>query len=194
MADPDVGVPDASGLRALSHPLRLRMLGLLRTHGPATATALARRLGLNSGATSYHLRQLAQHGFITEDPGRGNARDRWWRAAHRTTHTTADDLTSPEDFETYAGYLQAVGVVYAQTLQRAIEQHPQLPEPWRRAEVFSDWVVRVTPDRARALRVELAEVVERYLRNQDDHPDAAPFRVNVNAFLAPGAAPEVEES
>ena len=56
--------PDIAGLRALSHPVRLRMLGLLRTEGPATATTLAQRLDLNTGATSYHLRQLAQHGFI----------------------------------------------------------------------------------------------------------------------------------
>ena len=74
--------PDIAGLRALSHPVRLRMLGLLRTEGPATATSLAQRLDLNTGATSYHLRQLAQHGFIEEDPERGTGRDRWWRAAH----------------------------------------------------------------------------------------------------------------
>ena len=59
-------VPDATALKALTHPLRLRMLGMLRIDGPATATGLAERLGLNSGATSYHLRQLAQHGFIEE--------------------------------------------------------------------------------------------------------------------------------
>ena len=56
--------PSPSGLQALSHPVRLRMLGLLRTEGPATATTLAPQLGLNTGATSYHLRQLAQHGFV----------------------------------------------------------------------------------------------------------------------------------
>ena len=36
--------PGPEGLRALSHPGRLRMLGLLRTEGPATATTLAARL------------------------------------------------------------------------------------------------------------------------------------------------------
>ena len=38
--------PDIAGLRALSHPVRLRMLGLLRSEGPATATSLARDTGL----------------------------------------------------------------------------------------------------------------------------------------------------
>src|ERR671910_2485991 len=79
--------PGPEGLRALSHPVRLRMLGLLRIEGPATATTLATRLGLNTGATSYHLRHLAQHGFIVDDSERGNARDRWWRAVHQSTTT-----------------------------------------------------------------------------------------------------------
>jgi hypothetical protein len=32
------------------------MLGMLRIDGPATATTLAARLGINTGAASYHLR------------------------------------------------------------------------------------------------------------------------------------------
>ena len=49
-------------LRALSHPLRLRIVEVLR-EGPATASALGRRLGESSGATSYHLRALAKAGW-----------------------------------------------------------------------------------------------------------------------------------
>ncbi|MGO8484742.1 winged helix-turn-helix domain-containing protein, partial [Rhizobium leguminosarum] len=45
-------VPDPNALKALTHPVRLSMLGMLRIDGPATATQLAARLGLNSGATS----------------------------------------------------------------------------------------------------------------------------------------------
>ena len=36
--------PDPTALKALAHPLRLRMLGLLRIDGPATASGLAERL------------------------------------------------------------------------------------------------------------------------------------------------------
>ena len=79
--------PSPQQMKALTHPVRVRMLGMLRIDGPATATTLAARLGLNTGATSYHLRQLAQHGFVVEDAERGNARDRWWKAAHRMTST-----------------------------------------------------------------------------------------------------------
>ena len=76
---------DRRNVRGLAHPLRIKMLGLLREHGPATATGLARRLGESSGATSYHLRQLEQYGFIVEAEGMGTRRERWWRAAHQIT-------------------------------------------------------------------------------------------------------------
>src|SRR5690349_15392883 len=85
--DPDRDVLlDAHTIRGLAHPLRVKMLGLLRQGGPATATQLAARLGQSSGATSYHLRQLAAYGFVLEDTSRGEGRERWWRAAHRATH------------------------------------------------------------------------------------------------------------
>nr|WP_284288313.1 helix-turn-helix domain-containing protein [Angustibacter aerolatus] len=41
----------------MAHPLRVRILGMLRSDGADTATGLANRLGLSSAATAYHLRQ-----------------------------------------------------------------------------------------------------------------------------------------
>jgi len=184
-------VPGPDGLKALSHPGRLRMLGLLRTEGPATATTLATRLGINSGATSYHLRQLEKHGFIVEDESRGNARDRWWRAAHQSTRTDLADATTPEEHDTYDAYLQAVTVVYAEQLQRSVEELRLLPADWQDAGNLSDWTLRLTPERARALVETLHEVVETWDEADDDDPAAKPFRVNINAFLRPGSvAPE----
>ena len=82
---------DAMSVRGLAHPLRVKILGFLRTEGSATATMVAQRMGLNSGATSYHLRQLATYGFVVDDPERGVGRERWWRAAHAITQWDADD-------------------------------------------------------------------------------------------------------
>src|SRR5918995_784389 len=83
---------DGGSLRALAHPLRARIVGSLRGSGPATATILAERLGGSSGATSYHLRVLADNGFVVDEPARNRGRERWWRAAQ--------DMTSwrPEQF------------------------------------------------------------------------------------------------
>ena len=44
-----VHVSDPQVLRALAHPLRGRLLGLLRVDGPSTATRLAERVGESSG-------------------------------------------------------------------------------------------------------------------------------------------------
>ena len=114
--------PTPQQLRALTHPVRLRMLGILRTEGATTATALAQRLGLNTGATSYHLRQLAQHGFIVDDETRGNGRERWWQAAHASTRTGLEEYPDPADKEALDAYLQTVVVIYTQMLQQAVEE------------------------------------------------------------------------
>jgi hypothetical protein len=62
---------------------------------PATQLA-QQRLGLNSGATSYHLRQLAAAGFIEEDSEWGNARERWWKSRYRSTWFTDKVLVDRE--------------------------------------------------------------------------------------------------
>jgi predicted ArsR family transcriptional regulator len=50
-------------LRALSHPVRLRILSLVT--GTAMSSAeLARELGLNHAAVSFHVRQLASAGYL----------------------------------------------------------------------------------------------------------------------------------
>ncbi|MDP3951309.1 transcriptional regulator [Microbacterium sp.] len=71
-------VLDAGALRALSHPLRVRIFDILAQEGPQTASTLAEILGESSGATSYHLRALARHDLIREVAGEHGGRERWW--------------------------------------------------------------------------------------------------------------------
>ncbi|WP_417511376.1 ArsR/SmtB family transcription factor [Microbacterium sp.] len=71
-------VLDAGALRALSHPLRVRIFDILAQEGPQTASTLAEILGESSGATSYHLRSLARHDLIRELEGDRGGRERWW--------------------------------------------------------------------------------------------------------------------
>lgn len=179
--------PTPHQLRALTHPVRLRMLGLLRVEGPATATSLATRLGLNTGATSYHLRQLAQHGFVVDDAERGNGRERWWKAAHTETRTdTAMSATSddPAAGDTMDAYLQTVVTIYHEWLQRAVEQLPLLPPAWRDAGTFSDWGLRVTPATAARLLEQIDALVSAV--EDEDDPEARSYVLNVNGFVRPG--------
>ena len=177
--------PTPQMLRALAHPTRLKMLGMLRVDGPATATSLATRLGINTGQTSYHLRQLAQHGFVVDDAERGNGRDRWWRAAHQST-TTGTTPERPEDKEALDAYLQAVAVIYTQQLQAAMEEMSLLPEEWGDACTLSDYHVRVTAAHAKALTERMHELFMELHEDDDDDPEAAHFVFQFQAFPRPG--------
>ena len=184
--------PSSAGLRALSHPTRLAILKRLRLSGPATATMLANELSLNSGATSYHLRQLAEHGFGEDDSERGDARDRWWRAAHQSTRTELryDDEESAEVSE---AYLHSVALAYTETLMQAVGEQRYLPRAWQKAGTTSDWHLRLTAARAEELVTALSQVIEGWDEEEDD-PDAAQFVVNLNAFPLPGTVVTEEES
>jgi DNA-binding transcriptional ArsR family regulator len=54
-----------ASLRAMAHPLRLRMLSLL-TGASLTAADIARELGLTHANASYHLRNLLAAGLIVQ--------------------------------------------------------------------------------------------------------------------------------
>jgi DNA-binding transcriptional ArsR family regulator len=58
--------PATAHLRALAHPLRLRLLSLL-TAGPASAAELARETGGAHANISYHLRTLDAAGLVELD-------------------------------------------------------------------------------------------------------------------------------
>ncbi|MFJ6214234.1 ArsR/SmtB family transcription factor [Streptomyces sp. NPDC092296] len=200
-------VLDAKGLRALAHPVRVQLVGLLRRYGPSTATRLAERLGLTSGATSYHLRQLATAGFVEEDTERGNARERWWRAVHRSTWFGDRELAEREP-EAAMAYLQSIATAYTLRTQQALGEFQAMPRPWRDAFDFSDWSLRLTAEEAVRLREELLSVVVRYRRDTPeeaaDAPEGAERVAVITQFLpeldvpvpvaGAGSAPEAAES
>jgi DNA-binding transcriptional ArsR family regulator len=72
-------ISDPKAIRALAHPLRLDLLQILGSGGPATAAHCGRVLGVSQASCSFHLRQLAKYGFVEEaGPGR-DRRERQWR-------------------------------------------------------------------------------------------------------------------
>ncbi|WP_341241488.1 winged helix-turn-helix domain-containing protein [uncultured Nocardioides sp.] len=177
----DWTTPGPEHLKALTHPVRVRMLGMLRIDGPATATTLARRLGLNSGATSYHLRQLATHGFIEDDEEHLRiGRERWWRATSGATRTPGPDV----DPGTTDAYLQAVVTVLGDQVQQAVRERPLLPEVWRDASDVGDWVVRITPAKATAVREQIAALLQDI--EEDDDESAEQFVFQHYGFPLPG--------
>lgn len=182
-------VPPIADLKALAHVDRLRILASLRLDGASTATRLGRRLGLNSGATSYHLRRLAAHGFIEADPELGNGREKWWRARHESTRYDTAEL-SGDQLETGLAFTQAVLSAHAAMMQRALQHYRDLPVAWRSASTASDVIIPLTADEAKALTEKLFAVMTEVQRA---HPpvsapqtaEVRPFAVVLHAFPYP---------
>jgi DNA-binding transcriptional ArsR family regulator len=154
-------IQDAQVLRAMAHPLRLRLIGTLRKDGPATASQLARRLGESSGATSYHLRILAKYGFVEDAPDRNRGRERWWRASDEGVEwsTDTDDLGLVEADRTLGRQLVAE---YGRWLQRWYDETPTWERSWRAAAMGTDQWFELTPSELRELADEVLAVLERY--------------------------------
>jgi DNA-binding transcriptional ArsR family regulator len=154
-----------ASLKALAHPVRVELLGLLRADGPATATGLAGRLGESSGTTSYHLRQLAGAGFVVEDETRGNGRERWWRAAQDATEL------SPADWQDDPAVKPALdaffGVLLRSLAQRAeawLARRDSTSRAWRDAATFSDARLHLSAAELHRLNNEIDALVESYRR------------------------------
>ena len=151
-------------MRALAHPLRLRLLGMLRADGPATATMLGEEVGESAALASYHLRTLARHGFIEEasDLVR-DGRERWWRASHRgMTWEPARFLDTPERAAAAGALLEQMAGRYAEALRQWVVESSEWPEEWIEASDMSDWRLELTPEQVLRLREELVAVIERY--------------------------------
>jgi DNA-binding transcriptional ArsR family regulator len=183
-------VPSASQLKALAHPVRLQMLELLRLDGPATSTSLAQRLGTNTGTVSYHLRQLARHGFIEDEPERGNGRERWWRAGHDFTHVPFAEPSEPTARRARSAHLHASVTRMAIQLQEALAERGNLPRRWKRVTEDSDWTLWLTPEQAEKLMVELTAILRRALSEtgaaQHAEPGAEQYTVQLHGFPRPG--------
>ncbi|HKJ54500.1 MAG TPA: helix-turn-helix domain-containing protein [Nitriliruptoraceae bacterium] len=154
---------DSAQLRALAHPTRSRIVSSLRLEGPATSAGLATRLGTNSGQTSYHLRALADVDLVVEDPDRGTARERWWRAAqrgHSWAETAFDD--NPEDRHAADWLLRHYHRLYTQWISEWFEQRHQWPTRWREAASHGDAFMLADPELLDEFNRDLEDLVERY--------------------------------
>jgi DNA-binding transcriptional ArsR family regulator len=189
---PTVKHLDGPALKALAHPLRMRIVAALRHHGPATATTLAERLGESSGATSYHLRSLARAGFVTEVADRGTARERWWRAAQDVTSWQAEQfLDDPDEraaAQWFSGYLARQAMEWIDGWVRAREHAD--PE-WIAAADQSDLLLHMTPGQVRLMLGEIHDVVARHREaaTADAGPDTADARpVRLLVYALPDVA------
>ena len=84
--EPELRDATAAEMRALGHPLRLRILRLTLDR-PLTNKELAQRLGEDPGTVLHHVRTLVRTGFLAAEPerrGRRGALERPYRSTGKS--------------------------------------------------------------------------------------------------------------
>jgi DNA-binding transcriptional ArsR family regulator len=174
---------DPRALRAVAHPLRLRLLGLLRREGPLTATQSAERLGENPAATSFHLRQLAKYGLI-EEAGGGRGRERPWRATALFTSWPAAPQ-SPELAAATELLSTVIAERYFDQVMTWLERRSNEPREWQARELFGDVAVHLTPEELGELDQSVQQLIEPYLE-RIGNPALRPEGSRLVMFIALG--------
>ncbi|MBD8080630.1 ArsR/SmtB family transcription factor [Cellulosimicrobium arenosum] len=156
---------DPERMRALAHPLRLRILSLLDDEGEVTATRCAEATGESVASCSFHLRMLAKYGFV--EPGERRGKEKPWRAVGQGRQTRFDPAVP--------GSLPAAAAVGAALLGqetdrvRAWLERSAGEEPgWLLASTLttaSFWATRTELD---ALSREVEALVDRFAGRSDD--------------------------
>jgi DNA-binding transcriptional ArsR family regulator len=176
-------VSDPRTLKAVAHPLRVRLLGALRLDGPATATELAARFGESSGSTSYHLRQLAKYGFVEQDPEQRDARERRWRSVHRYTAWSEMELGGSPEGREATEFMRNRQIEVLINDREAFERERDSWGPaWGEAAGMSDDYARLTSASLALLHDRIGGMIREMEANDAGSPDAEPVVIHLAAF------------
>jgi DNA-binding transcriptional ArsR family regulator len=173
---------DARVMRAMAHPTRIELMELIAREGELTATEAGARLGLTPANCSFHLRQLAKHGFVEEGAPR-SGRARPWRIGsvrHSWDETGADA-------ETDAAARTLTSVVLHRDVARLedwIAGRREAEPEWRRAAFLTESLMYLTREELEALGQAITEQVLAYSDRID--PDLRPDGAVPVQFLTAG--------
>jgi predicted transcriptional regulator len=156
---------DPRALRAYAHPVRMALVGLLRTEGPLTATRAAELLGESSGTCSFHLRQLAKYGLV-EEAGGGTGREKPWRATTTSTAWDPAGGSTPETAAATALLKTVIAEGYFEQLMRWLEASPDQPAEWQEAAQLGDRILYVTAEELGDLGRRVLELVDESFERQ----------------------------
>ncbi|MGW7641935.1 helix-turn-helix domain-containing protein [Streptomyces decoyicus] len=151
------GRADVSGLRALAHPLRLRLLSLTTVRA-MSATDAARELGESQANVSYHMRQLHAAGLleIAEETSVRGGRAKLYR----------HNPSSGESLSTGSGddYAALASVLAEELLRRSLDRRTGSRGAFTDAEL---WLPAEAWERVLQLASELGEIMHSEARAPD---------------------------
>ncbi|MER5885281.1 helix-turn-helix domain-containing protein [Streptomyces sp. NPDC001941] len=157
-------ITDVKALKVFTHPLRIRLYRALYASRAATASQLADQVDEVVSLVSYHLRKLAEGGFIEDAPGHsGDGRERWWRVSSEQGFSyRTSDFTGPEG-------AAVAGSVTRQLLQARQERYSAYldelaawPREWTDGAFSSEYLPRLTAAETAEMGQELGELIRRW--------------------------------
>jgi DNA-binding transcriptional ArsR family regulator len=169
-----IKLTDPRALRAVAHPTRLALIGLLRRSGPLTATRAGELIGESAASCSFHLRQLAKYGLV-EEAGGGRGRERPWRATAMFTEWP-EIGGSPETDAASELLSTVVAERYFESLMGWLERRREEPAEWREGAPFGDSILYLTASELADLGAALRELAAPYAdrtADADQRPAAA---------------------
>ncbi len=177
---------DPRQIRALAHPLRLRILAYLQVEGSATATRMAQAFGESTAALSYHLRQLGKHGYVQEAIGAArNRKERPWRATAFGGRIDKALYDSPAGRPAAAALLAQLVEGSTHLFLDFLDHFDEFAPEWRRAAIYQGWTIQVTPDELEEIGRQLGEIVSAYIRfDPAERPEGAE-RIHVSIQAVP---------
>jgi predicted ArsR family transcriptional regulator len=175
-----IELTDPRALRALAHPVRLSLVGLLRREGPLTATQAGARIGESATTCSFHLRQLARYGLV-EEAGGGRGRERPWQAT--AWFTRWPGAGRDPQYAAAAELLEAVVAErYFEQLFAWLARRGDDDPAWQEAAHFGDTTLFVTAEELAELGRQVDELLEPY-SERARNPDLRPPDTRRVAFL-----------
>ena len=179
-------VAEAAVLSAVAHPLRRRLLDVLRVDGPGTASTLAAATGSAVGNVSHHLKVLARAGLVEEAPELArDRRERWWRPAVDALRWSTPDFADDPAAAAAGAAAESLGLARQVELVRAWAQDPAAhAEPWGSAAFATDSWLRLSPEELAELSRELLALVDRWRDRPDDGQERVPVFLLARGFPA----------
>lgn len=155
---------DPQRIRALTHPVRLRLLELL-DDGPATATECSAATGESVASCSFHLRMLAKYGWI--EPAERRGREKPWALVSRGR----DLRPAPDD----PGSVRALAAMAAVWLEHEVEHvrnfiaaAPHEPDDWVQASTLYESKAWATVEELAELSRTVQRLTDLFDERRDD--------------------------
>jgi hypothetical protein len=182
---------DPRAMRALAHPLRLRLLTLLTREGTLTSTRASRLTGESTGSCSFHLRQLAKYGYVEPAAG-GRGRERPWKAVSLDLRWSAVQPDAEREAAAQELGRQMIGRALAD-LDAHLRSGEEEPERWREAAQMSSGLLFLTVEELERFGEEYLALVNRYIDRTADPSGRPPGSRAVRRLAFAVPLPDGEE-